>query len=418
MKIKYFHSVVMMFLPAALALLAGPNPYDAIDRHALSAPGWAEQTVAGLARFLVRPARTEDEKARAIFRWIAENIAYDTRSYAAGRIRETDSQDVFHSRTALCGGYAGLFKSLALEAGLEAEIVSGFAKGIDYRMGKHFRGTANHAWNAVRVDGSWKLIDATWGAGHAEESGRYVRELDEHYFLTPPEEMIYTHFPDESRWQLLARPVSLETFEKQAYLKSPFFRYGLKLKSHRLCFIEIQNGVTVLFSSPADARLSAQISRGQRIWSESLTFIQRRPGTQAVSAVFPSPGTYTLRIFAKDKNDSGPYEWAADYLVHATAPAGGAAGFPEAYQPFDQMDCTLYRPMEGRLKAGRSASFSIRIPGAEKAVLVMGKQWIELAMDGDLFQASALVTKGDVQVAARFPGDENKYSVLLKYVGY
>ena len=83
-----------------------------------------ERTVAGLARYLVRPARTDEEKARAIFRWIAENIAYDTKSYAWGRIPEAGAEDVFRSRSALCGGYAGLFKSLADKAGLEAEIIT------------------------------------------------------------------------------------------------------------------------------------------------------------------------------------------------------------------------------------------------------------------------------------------------------
>jgi hypothetical protein len=230
--------------------------------------------------------------------------------------------------------------------------------------------------------------------------------------------MIFTHLPEDPAWQLLARPIPLETFERQPYVKSPFFKYGLKLKSHRLGLIDIQHSLALVFSSPPGVRLSAQIIRDQRVWNESLTFIQRRPGEQVVNAVFPSPGTYTLRLFAKEKDDPGLYEWAIDYLVHATSPKGGAVGFPEAYQPFDLLDCTLYGPMDGRLKAGRNYGFSIRIPGAEKAVLVMGKQWVTLGMIGDLFQGSALVARGDVQVAARFPRDGNKYSVLLKYVGY
>jgi hypothetical protein len=415
---KLPHVFISILLTVAARLIAGPNPYEAIDRHALSAPGWAEQTVAGLARYLVRPARTDGEKARAIFRWIAENIAYDTQSYASGRIPETDSEDVFRSRIALCGGYAGLFKSLAEEAGLKAEIINGFAKGVEYKIGRHFRGDANHAWNAVRLDGSWRLIDATWGAGHADESGRYVRELDEHFFLTPPDEMIFTHFPEAPAWQLLAHPIPLETFEKQAYVKSPFFKYGLKLKSHGLGFIDVQSSLAVVLATPTGVRLSTQLIRGQRIWDESLTFIQRRPKEQVVNAVFPSPGTYTLRLFAKEKDDPGPYEWAVDYLVHAIAPTGGAVGFPEAYQPFDQLDCTLVAPMEGRLKAGRNHGFSIRIPGAEKAVLVMGQQWVTLGKNGDLFQCTAMVARGDVQIAVQFPGDGAKYSVVLKYVGY
>jgi hypothetical protein len=418
MKIKSCRSSILFLLFGPGCLVAAPGRYDAIDRHALSVPAWAERTQAGLAAYLVRPARTDEEKARAIFRWIAENIAYDTQSLAAGGVRAADPEDAFRTRTAMCSGYAELFGNLAREAGLEAEIVNGFAKGVDYRIGKHFRGAANHAWNAVRLNGSWKLIDATWGAGHMNESGRYVRELDEHYFLTPPDQMIFTHLPEEERWQLLDVPVPMETFEKQVYLKSAFFKYGMGLKSHRLGFIEAAKEISVVFSTPREVRLSAQLIRGQRIWDESLTFVQHGAQGQTVMAVFPAPGTYTLRIFAKDRDDPGAYEWAADYLVHATVSGGSSAGFPEVYQPFDLQDCTLVRPMEGRLKAGRTYQFAIQIPGAEKAFLVTGKKWIELKNNGDLFKAGAVVSRGETQIVARFPGDGDKYNVLLKYTGY
>src|SRR6187401_3024234 len=34
-----------------------------------------------LAYKLIRPYKTETEKVRALFRWVTENIAYDTRAY-------------------------------------------------------------------------------------------------------------------------------------------------------------------------------------------------------------------------------------------------------------------------------------------------------------------------------------------------
>lgn len=55
------------------------------------------------------------------------------------------------------------------------------------------------------------------------------RRFDDFYFLTDPEEFIYTHFPDEERWQLLDAPVSLEEFEKRVFKTSAFFNMGLRL---------------------------------------------------------------------------------------------------------------------------------------------------------------------------------------------
>lgn len=55
------------------------------------------------------------------------------------------------------------------------------------------------------------------------------QRFDDFYFLTDPEEFIYTHFPDEERWQLLDAPVSLEEFEKRVFKTSAFFALGLRL---------------------------------------------------------------------------------------------------------------------------------------------------------------------------------------------
>lgn len=55
------------------------------------------------------------------------------------------------------------------------------------------------------------------------------QRFDDFYFLTDPEEFIYTHFPDEERWQLLEAPISLEEFEKRVFKTSAFFTMGLRL---------------------------------------------------------------------------------------------------------------------------------------------------------------------------------------------
>lgn len=55
-------------------------------------------------------------------------------------------------------------------------------------------------------------------------SSRY----DDHYFCTDPEEFIYEFFPDEAEWQLLPRPITLRQFELLPFVRSLFFRYGLR----------------------------------------------------------------------------------------------------------------------------------------------------------------------------------------------
>lgn len=52
-----------------------------------------------------------------------------------------------------CCRYAGLF----------CTVLTGFAKGLDYRPGDKFKGTEyNHSWNAVYIDNNWYLVDSHW----------------------------------------------------------------------------------------------------------------------------------------------------------------------------------------------------------------------------------------------------------------
>ena len=59
-------------------------------------------------QYLIQPAQNELEKARVLFRWIAENIAYDVTYDHAHQSPE----DVLETGTAVCAGYSGLYGSL------------------------------------------------------------------------------------------------------------------------------------------------------------------------------------------------------------------------------------------------------------------------------------------------------------------
>lgn len=42
---------------------------------------------------------------------------------------------------------------------------------------------------------SWRFIDLTLAAGYADASGEFHAKTNEHYFLTDPAVLIWTHFP-------------------------------------------------------------------------------------------------------------------------------------------------------------------------------------------------------------------------------
>lgn len=176
--------------------------------------------------YVTRLAKTDHEKARAIYRWITQNIAYDVKSYRAGKVRPSDPEDVLRSGVAVCSGYAGLYQHLATLPGLEVVRIEGFAKGLGYAPSLDVS-APNHAWNAVKLDGRWHLVDATWGAGAVVGSG-FVRTFEDFWFLASPEQVIFSHFPNDPTWQLLDEPLSSTQFSSLAFLRPHFFEMGFE----------------------------------------------------------------------------------------------------------------------------------------------------------------------------------------------
>ena len=75
--------------------------------------------------------------------------------------------------------------------------VEGIAKGYSHDPEAIYSADSgvNHAWNLVLLEGEWRPLDCTWGAGYLHEDGSFRRELNDHWFLTDPEEFLPTHFP-------------------------------------------------------------------------------------------------------------------------------------------------------------------------------------------------------------------------------
>ncbi len=397
----------------------GTYNYNKIDDHALNAPSSAETSIESLASYLVAPARNEREKARAIFRWIAENIDYNIEGYFSGDFGAQDANDLLKSRKSVCDGYSDLFESLAKGAGLEAVRIAGYGKGYGYMPGQNISGKSNHAWNAVRINGSWYLVDCTWGAGYINEDKKYVREFDEHYFMTPPGEFIYDHFPDDSLWQLMEMPISASEYEKLVYVKSGFFNYGLRLGNHPKEMIEADRNVNVSIYAPEDVLLIAKLEyadgKGPASGTdlESYSFVQREEDRYDILVRLPSAGKYILRAYAKHKGDPGEYDGVLEYGIAAISGGGVNAGFPMAYGKFTETGAYLYSPMDGQLKAGVPQRFKLKVPGAMNVSVINAEKWHDLSSRGDLFEGDVTLSEGEVLVCARFAGE--KWDGMLKY---
>ena len=215
--------------------------FSAIDYRVLSVN---DTNPDSLARKLVASYTNDLQKVRAIFRWITENIAYKTSSrykrvssYRNSHIEIEDddtgvlkplnvrvAENVLRKREAVCDGYSRLFKTLCDAAGVRSQTIIGFARG-ENRGGIKFR--SNHSWNAVYIDSAWHLLDVTWASGFMSFGGDFVKHFDEKYFLTPPDQFIQDHFPEDLQWTLLADPPTLREFHHSPFKHSAFIKHKI-----------------------------------------------------------------------------------------------------------------------------------------------------------------------------------------------
>lgn len=194
-----------------LALFAQPVYTQAsynkqkMDRQAEKAPSKWHQDLPRLTTYLIEPAENDFEKVRAIYTWITLNISYDHKVIADSSKRiNKHIGDILRRRKAICMGYAALFKQMSKLANLEAAVVDGYSKGTATSVPD--LSAPDHSWNAVKIEGQWYLLDATWGSSLLQRDETYT-SINEDYFLSPPGDFILTHLPNLPMWQLLDCPI-------------------------------------------------------------------------------------------------------------------------------------------------------------------------------------------------------------------
>jgi len=309
--------VGLLLAAAAAADDPRTRDYAAIDQWALQTPVAETATLEGLAHYLVRPARDDFDKARALFRWITANIHYDVEAFLSGRRSGVSAADTLRHGRSVCQGYANLFQQMGEAVGLRVVTISGWAKGYNHVPGEEL-GETNHAWNAVQVGAEWYLLDSTWGAGYVSAARQYVPKFDDFYFLTPPEQFVRRHLPEEERWQLLDPPLTAEAFRAGIAGEPALFRLGLAPESHREEIIRTGPDLNLVFMAPENTFMLVQAKDG-----DTNIFPQAIPGTREGErlrfALRLPPGEHELRCYGRRDNPYGSYECVLSYKVIVTA---------------------------------------------------------------------------------------------------
>ena len=270
-----------------------------------------------LALNLTSHLSTEQEKFRAIFRWVTDNISYDYKLYQRikrierkyrynkkelskwnRRWNRTIDRQLVNKKSTICSGYSRLINTLTDHAGILSTAVYGFGRTTEYPIG---RGSMNHSWNVVKINSKWYLCDATWASGGVDRTtGKFIKSYSDHYFLTDPSLFIANHFPADTSWMLLSNKPTYKQFVN-APLKSTAF-----ISNQVNQYFPPKGLIKTQASKPVEFGLTFNNHTGQRpyIWipetkhkDEQIIFMSRQPdGMYVAEHRFPRRGAYRALV--------------------------------------------------------------------------------------------------------------------------
>ncbi|MCB9797373.1 MAG: hypothetical protein H6741_32185 [Alphaproteobacteria bacterium] len=234
-------------------------------------------------------------RVKAMHDWIADRVAYDLDSLEPGQRAPQDAVTVFERRLGVCAGYANLLAAMGSVTGDEVVYVTGQSRGEDGQLDGN-----DHAWNAVRVDGRWYLVDVTWDRVPVGEDKRGPTRYRSDYLFTPPDIFINDHLPEESEWQLLADPLSMGEIIRKPVMASAFYAEGFRLVSPTRSQVDAQGTIEIRLENPNGRHVIADY--GPRDGEEG----ERRHCTVMgrehlkVRCLLPEEQTYRVNLFSNE----------------------------------------------------------------------------------------------------------------------
>jgi transglutaminase/protease-like cytokinesis protein 3 len=236
--------------------------FEKVDAVVINYPRFSN--VEDLANQIEKDFYSDADKSRAAFFWLAKNIRYNLREFYNPRKRNYSFSykseeekiekiqahkddlvaETFRNQTGVCEEYAQSFKKICDVLNIEAEVLKGNARTSIDEIGK-IPATTNHAWNAVKIDEKWIILDATWAAGY-ETNGKWIRAFNDYFYDIPNDKIFKTHYPEDTIWNIRFGRMSPHEFYNQPIYSNSFLTLKAELISPKTGIINLQSSEDIV----------------------------------------------------------------------------------------------------------------------------------------------------------------------------
>lgn len=199
--------------------------FDKVDQATINLSTWPQLMTPAVfaSSYIGRRFSDPVERLRAVFVLCAFHIT------ALKDIEGPDLTDIqgtlsraMHTKMATPLELAHVVESMCGALDIPCQVIRGHLRTEDTETaGKP------HSWNAVNIEGEWRLFDASAAARSSPHATS--DEINTHYFLCPPQQMIYSHIPTQLSHQFLNPPVPIATAVTLPLVGPAVFAHGIEL---------------------------------------------------------------------------------------------------------------------------------------------------------------------------------------------
>jgi transglutaminase/protease-like cytokinesis protein 3 len=230
---KKLNLIILLFF-VAICCNAQVDKYKYVDEAVKKIGSMPKNNVAEIAAKITKDFKANEDKARAIYYWIANNIAIDPKATKKNESKNTLPELVIGGRKTTPLGFSLLVQEMCSYAKIRCLSIDGYVKNNAEEINTKAE-EKNYSWNVIQLGQSpetWYYMDACRASGSLDAKYTvFTKEFTSQYFFTDKRLFNLIYFPDNMAWQLGEASVKSVT----SYYQLPIIsNYAVALEMRKL----------------------------------------------------------------------------------------------------------------------------------------------------------------------------------------